>query len=57
MQQLRFFNTNTVSHYRVMLKATTELRLELERVLGERPVSIAVPRLQRDSFLTDGKRR
>jgi len=50
MESLAFFNRNTVSHYRIMRHATAEMRMELERVLRERPVTMTAPRLQRDSF-------
>lgn len=43
-------NRNMISHNRLMLRATSELREELERVLGERPVPLPQPRLRRDSF-------
>ena len=50
MDATRFFDRNTVGNYNLMLRATTEIRQELERVLGERPVPLPVPRLRRDSF-------
>ncbi len=50
MDATRFFDRNTVGNYKLMLRATTEIRQELERALGERPVPLPVPRLRRDSF-------
>ena len=44
-------NGNMLSQNRIMLRATSALRAELERVLGERPVPLPQPRLRRDSFL------
>lgn len=41
---------NMVSQGRIMLRETTALRQELERVLGERPVPLPQPRFRRDSF-------
>ena len=50
MDATRFLDRNTVANYKLMLRATTEIRLELERVLGVRPMPLPVPRMDRDSF-------
>ncbi|GLC25101.1 hypothetical protein [Roseisolibacter agri] len=57
MRAMWFFNLNTTAHYRIMLRATTELRQELERVLGERPVPLSAPRINRDSFMSGRETR
>ncbi len=49
-------NGNMLSQNRIMLRATSALRAELERVLGERPVPLPQPRLRRDSFLHPAER-
>lgn len=46
----RFLMRNAIAFYRIMLRMTTELRLELERYLEEKPVTYPKPRLLRDSF-------
>ena len=41
---------NMVGIARIMLRETTALRQELERVLDERPVPLPPSRLRRDPF-------
>lgn len=50
MATLRFLDRNTVAQFRIMRQVTLELRRELERVLGERPLPPSTPRIVRDSF-------
>jgi hypothetical protein len=47
---MEFGSRNLMSENRIMLRETTALRMELERVLGAKAIVLPPPRFHRDSF-------